>query len=277
VPGVLLPGSDIFRNVYLRGPASSGGVALTFDDGPNGRCTEAVLDALAEAHVPATFFLVGANVAGGRNDALLARMVREGHTIGSHSQTHRVRPLFLHYLTAWELEESTAQVAAALRRAGVDDPPPIRFFRPPFGFLIGPSARAVADAGLAVVGWTVSVEDWRAGLDAATITARILQQSRAGDIIVLHDGIRRHQRSIERCTDRAAVADVVRALVPALAARGLRVVALPALLGMEGPGATVARPAGVVPGAQGGQACGRPRNASDMNNSASTPFSDDEK
>jgi peptidoglycan/xylan/chitin deacetylase (PgdA/CDA1 family) len=268
---VLLPGSAVLRDVHLRGPESSGAVALTFDDGPNGRCTEAVLDALAEAHAPATFFVIGANVAGGRNDALLARMVYEGHTIGSHSQTHGVRPLFLHYLTAWELEESTAQVAAALRRAGVDDPPPIRFFRPPFGFLLGPSARAVADQGLAVVGWTVSVKDWRSGLDADTITGRILEQVRAGDVIVLHDGIRTHQRSIERCTDRAVVAETVRALLPALAARGLRVIALTDLLGMERPGANGSPVARSTACAQAGHGCGRPGSAADAPRSTRSP------
>jgi chitooligosaccharide deacetylase len=234
MPGVFLPSNGLLRDVHLRGPATSGAVALTFDDGPNGRCTEAVLDALAETHVPAAFFVLGRNLAGGRNDALLARMVREGHTIGTHSQTHRARPAFLGYLTRWELRVSRNEITAALRRAGVDDPPPLRFFRPPYGFLLGPSARAAADEGLAIVGWTVSVEDWRRGLDAAALTARILAQIRPGDVVVLHDGVETRQRSLERCTDRGVVAEVVRALVPALVARGLRVVPLGVLLGMDG-------------------------------------------
>ena len=85
VPGFLLPTDELLRDVYVRGSASSPSVALTFDDGPNGRCTEAVLDALAASKTPATFFVLGANVADGRNDELLARMVREGHMIGLHS------------------------------------------------------------------------------------------------------------------------------------------------------------------------------------------------
>ena len=230
---MLLPEHDLLRDVYLRGPASSGAVALTFDDGPNGRCTEAVLDALAEAGVPAAFFVLGRNVATGRNDALLARMVREGHTIGVHSQTHGARPAFLHYLTAEELYDSTTAIAAALRRAGIEAPPPVRFFRPPFGFLTGPSARAAAEAGLAIVEWTVSVEDWRADQDGEKVARLVLERVRPGDIVLLHDGIRTHQRSLTRCTDRALVADAVRRLVPGLAARGLRVASLPALLGMD--------------------------------------------
>ena len=38
-------------------------VALTFDDGPNGACTEALLRLLAEKDVPATFFLCGYRIA----------------------------------------------------------------------------------------------------------------------------------------------------------------------------------------------------------------------
>src|SRR5439155_6455112 len=37
--GVLLPEGDLLRDVYLRGSPSTPTVALTFDDGPNGRCT----------------------------------------------------------------------------------------------------------------------------------------------------------------------------------------------------------------------------------------------
>ena len=41
---MLLPEGDLLRDVYLRGSPAVATVALTFDDGPNGRCTEAVLD-----------------------------------------------------------------------------------------------------------------------------------------------------------------------------------------------------------------------------------------
>jgi len=234
-PGVLLPAGDLLRDAHLRGSPSVPTVALTFDDGPNGRCTEAVLDALGVLGVPATFFVLGANVAGGQNDALLARMVREGHSLGIHSHTHRVRPLFLRALTAAELDAATAAVDRALRRAGLLAPPPVRLFRPPFGFLTEPAARAASAAGLDIVEWTVSVGDWRRGQRAEDLTQEILARVRPGDVIVLHDGDGTHQRSAERCVDRPLAAETVRLLVPALTARGLRVVPLEALLGLPAP------------------------------------------
>jgi peptidoglycan/xylan/chitin deacetylase (PgdA/CDA1 family) len=235
VPGFLLPTDELLRDVYVRGPGTSPAVALTFDDGPNGRCTEAVLDALAALGAPATFFVLGANVAGGRNDELLARMVHEGHVIGIHSYSHGVRALFWESNTARELRAAAAEVEAALRRAGVSDPAPITLFRPPFGFLTDASARAAAAAGMHIVEWTVSVGDWRSSQRAEDVSTAILAQVRAGDVIVLHDGFGTHQRSIERCVDRARASQAVRLLVPGLAARGLRVVPLSTLFGLAPP------------------------------------------
>jgi len=232
VPGFLLPEGELLRDVYLRGSSAVPTVALTFDDGPNGRCTEAVLDALAEQRVQATFFVLGANLAAGHNDALLARMVREGHTIGIHGHTHRVRPLFHAHLIAGEIHAALEAVDRSLRRAGVPDPPRVTFFRPPFGLVTGITARAAAAAGLALVEWTVSVGDWQAGRRADEVTAAILARVRPGDVIVLHDGDETHQRSEERCVDRGVAAETVGLLVPALAARGLAVVPLGELLGL---------------------------------------------
>jgi biofilm PGA synthesis N-glycosyltransferase PgaC len=59
---------------------------LTFDDGPDPVWTREVLDVLAREHVPATFFVVGQNVA--NHPELVQRMIREGHMVGNHTMTH---------------------------------------------------------------------------------------------------------------------------------------------------------------------------------------------
>ena len=61
-------------------------VVLTFDDGPSPATTPAVLDALRQACVKATFFLIGRSAAA--NPALVRRELAEGHTLGHHSMTH---------------------------------------------------------------------------------------------------------------------------------------------------------------------------------------------
>lgn len=243
VPGVVLPQRDLLRDVHLRGGGDRPTVALTFDDGPNGRCTEEVLDALAAAGAPATFFVLGANVAAGGNDHLLARMVHEGHTIGVHSWNHAARPLFMHRLAAADLRQALEAITEGLRRGGVAAPPPVRFYRPPFGFVTGPGARAAAEEGLEIVEWTVSVRDWEARRKPTEIAAAILARARPGDVIVLHDGAVAHQRSRERCVDRGAVVEVVRDLLPALRTRGLRPAPLAEVLGLDTTDPRVRTPA----------------------------------
>lgn len=59
---------------------------LTFDDGPSEENTSAVLDALKEKGVKATFFVVGENVE--KHPEILQRIVQEGHTVGIHCYNH---------------------------------------------------------------------------------------------------------------------------------------------------------------------------------------------
>jgi len=234
VPGVVVPANGLLRGVHLRGPGRAPVIALTFDDGPNGRCTEAVLDALAATRAPATFFVLGANVDAGTDDALLARMVADGHEIALHGYRHGVRRLFFRDLTEEDLARAADAVAAALARRG-EPPARLRFFRPPYGVLLGPSARAAAARDLAVVLWTLSARDWARGRRAEDVAAELLATAGPGDVIVLHDGHETRHESTTVCRNRAVAADVVRRLVPALAARGLRVAPLAEVLGVERP------------------------------------------
>ena len=61
-------------------------VVLTFDDGPSPATTPAVLNALRQECVRATFFLIGRNAAA--YSPLVQRELAEGHTLGHHSMTH---------------------------------------------------------------------------------------------------------------------------------------------------------------------------------------------
>ena len=77
------------------GPSSSGGpeVVFTFEDGPHEEHTSPILDALAQHGVSAIFFVTGWRIAGTSKNAdtrraLLARTVRERHTIGNHTVHH---------------------------------------------------------------------------------------------------------------------------------------------------------------------------------------------
>ena len=57
-------------------------LALTIDDAPDSTLSPLILDLLAEHQVPATFFILGGNIAG--NEDIIARMKAEGHELGNH-------------------------------------------------------------------------------------------------------------------------------------------------------------------------------------------------
>lgn len=231
-PGVVIPANDMLRDVYFRGAPDRPVVALTFDDGPNGVCTAEVLDALAETGAAAAFFVVGENLEDGASDWLLARMVHEGHTVGLHGYGHGVRKLTAGWLADEEIRDGAMVVNAALQRATGGAAPGLWALRPPFGLVTEPVARAAARERLVIVEWTISVGDWKRSMRADVVVDAILARVRPGDVIVLHDGDQTHQRSRARCVDRAIVPDVVRRLVPALAARGLRAAPLAEVLGL---------------------------------------------
>ena len=95
-------------------------IALTFDDGPDPTWTPRDPRGAAPAQVPATFFVVGAQVA---RHPSLAGTRDEGHEIGAHTFTHRD----LADLPAWRrnLEYSQTQMAIAYA-AGVTTSLPVR-------------------------------------------------------------------------------------------------------------------------------------------------------
>ena len=59
VHGALYPNSFVFGSVISRVRSATPALALTFDDGPNAEATPAILDALGERGVKASFFVLG--------------------------------------------------------------------------------------------------------------------------------------------------------------------------------------------------------------------------
>ncbi len=71
--------------------AKKGTVFLTFEGGPS-KHTATILDALKKSGQHATFFVEGKNIAG--NEAVLKRMVDEGHTVGIHSFSGEYKKIY---------------------------------------------------------------------------------------------------------------------------------------------------------------------------------------
>lgn len=159
-------------------------IALTFDDGPSGRYTERLLDGLAAREVHATFFLCGYRVE--QYPALAARIAREGHEIGSHSDRHE-------FFTHMSAEAVCADLSAAAEKITAATGVTPTLLRPPGGLYdLDVLARSIC-ADAPVILWSIDPEDWR-DKQAAAVTSFVTKRAKNGDIILLHD---MHASSVE--------------------------------------------------------------------------------
>lgn len=150
-------------------------VALTIDDGPSAKYPE-VLKVLADAQIPATFYLIGENLAA-RPEAGRA-IAQAGHELGNHSYTHR-RMVFVSADTVREeLERTDAEIA----KTGYQGP---ITFRPPFGKKLWALPKYLSDHDRTTVTWDVEPDS---GKVASTdeIVAETVAKVRPGSIVLLH-------------------------------------------------------------------------------------------
>jgi peptidoglycan/xylan/chitin deacetylase (PgdA/CDA1 family) len=169
------------RTWWSAEPAIGQRLALTFDDGPTEQFTARVLDLLAAASVPATFFVIGA-LAEWHPD-LIRRAHDAGHEIANHSYDH----------VSAAVTDAESVRAAVLRGSDVIEKltgARPRWFRPPRGEITSATLLAVREAGLDLALWSVNRGD--APDDDTAGVARHLQGApHPGAVIDLHDGIGR--------------------------------------------------------------------------------------
>ena len=170
----------IFLVMLLLIPAVSAGerpkfVALTFDDGPSGRYTTALLDGLESREVSATFFLCGYRLE--TYPELAARIRQQGHEIGLHGYTHDNMAKMTHQQIRKELEDTLALIPKGYY---------VNLMRPPGGRLTDQVHQVSQQMNLSIVHWSVDPRDWATDC-AAQVEELVLAEADDGDIILLHD------------------------------------------------------------------------------------------
>jgi len=189
-------------------------VYLTFDDGPDPQWTPRILDILAEAAVPATFFLVGRLAV--RYPALVRRLAAEGHEAGNHTWSHRHPWTVLSSTARKEVHDGAAAIADIIGRAP-------KFFRPPHGRLRRCMIEEAERGGQTLVLWNHSAVDW-GPLGSARGVAHRLSAAQAGDIVLMHDGGRgiNHPEELVKVLPEFLSNLSRRGLVPSLLPDGIR-------------------------------------------------------
>ncbi|MER7368558.1 polysaccharide deacetylase family protein [Nonomuraea wenchangensis] len=148
-------------------------VALTFDDGP-GPYTDTLLRHLAAHQAPATFFVVGQNVAA--YPSVLRRTAAAGHEIGNHTWSHQD----LTKLSAAAVRTELARTDEAVK-AAVGFVPAL--VRPPYGAFDN-TLRVRIKRPLVL--WSVDTLDWL-HRDSARVARVAIRSARPGGIILFHD------------------------------------------------------------------------------------------
>lgn len=204
--------SGVYVRAFCREKTDRKVVYLTFDDGPHPPETERVLDVLRERGAKATFFLIGSKVSG--NEAVLRRMLEEGHALGLHTYNHAgTFPLLSFDKMLADVNEGKRAVESVTGKK-------ISLFRPPFGVTNPTISKVIRTLGLHTVGWNVRSFDTmfckssehsckssehscrqsghsckssehsckQSGYDwYVPVVERIMKQVRPGSVILLHD------------------------------------------------------------------------------------------
>lgn len=191
--------------------------AMTFDDGPDPLVTPRLLDALDEAGVSATFFLLSDRV--GEHPALAAEIAARGHEVALHGDRHD-------RMTRVPVVEVFRRLRAA--RARVEDVVGVRvrWYRPPFGAQTPARYLAARAAGLDVVVWGPYAAEWEDGTPQE-VAERAFRGLRPGTVLLLHDGLEVPQGEPVPVVDRNEAFDLVLA---GSRSRGLRPVTVSTLL-----------------------------------------------
>jgi peptidoglycan/xylan/chitin deacetylase (PgdA/CDA1 family) len=197
--------SSIFGPSVYHGAKDRPSIALTFDDGPTESTLELV-ELLNKYKTPATFFCCGVSVR--RVTGVAHDLVRAGHEIGNHSDTHTRLYLRSPGFVAQEIRRAQETISQAAGVAPV-------LFRAPYGARWFGMRRVQRELGLTGVMWTAIARDWR--LPAEAIVRRLLRYAQNGAIFCLHDG-----RSGAPRPDIRPTIEAVRRLIPELSARGYR-------------------------------------------------------
>src|SRR5581483_3247791 len=157
-------------------------VWLTFDDGPYPEDTLQLLALLKIHNAHATFFVIGRQVQ--RYPELARAILRDGHTLANHTQTHPV--LFFWSFFKTRLTREIDQCNKALREATGEQP---RWFRAPAGMANMFLHFLMCDRKIKLIGWSARGFD---GLfqNTEAMANRICNSIQPGAIILLHEGRR---------------------------------------------------------------------------------------
>lgn len=168
----------IFPSALWRVQTNSKKVYITFDDGPNELVTPWTLDLLKKHNAKASFFLRGDNHEKYPN--LVARIQKEGHSIGNHSYSH---------VDGWKTNNKDYYLDIEKADNIINS----KLLRPPYG-RIRYSQYLELKKKYSIVMWDVIPGDFDKSISKEDCYDNLISYTKKGSIIALHD----YERSFEK-------------------------------------------------------------------------------
>ncbi len=154
-------------------------IIITFDQGYENGFTGQILDTLKEKQVSAIFFLTGDYAK--KEQALVRRMIAEGHMLGNHGMTHASLPL---------LDDAAAreEIMSLHDYVQKEYDYTMQYFRCPCGEYSEQALRTVQSCGYKTVFWSGAHVDWLTDKqpDPAQSLEKLTGTAHGGEILLLH-------------------------------------------------------------------------------------------
>lgn len=182
-PSGNIPAEELAKyHAYYIGSDAEKKIYLTFDCGYENGNTGAILDALKEHGVKATFFVVGHYLESAPE--LVKRMAEEGHTVGNHTWHH---PDMAAISDKEKFREEMDSVAEAYRELTGEELAP--YYRPPQGKYSRENLEMADELGYYTFFWSLAYVDWNTDSQPSPEEAfdKLLGRIHPGAVVLLHN------------------------------------------------------------------------------------------
>ncbi len=172
---------DIQKNMFVKSKnsVSKGQICLTFDDGPDQITTPKILKILNKHNIKGTFFLIGKNIE--KNEELVKKISFEGHSIGSHTFSHKfLFPFFSKKKMFNEIKQTNDIITKIIGKR-------IIHFRPPFGITNININITLNKLKMKSIGWNLRSLDTVINNPIKLYERTTRKIDNGGNIILFHD------------------------------------------------------------------------------------------
>lgn len=167
-----------YGGIYI-GNTQKPTIYLTFDEGYENGYTDDILDTLNKHKVKAIFFITGPYL--NQQEALVRRMVEEGHEVGNHTVGHFSLPSLDDEKMQKEVTDLDSLFYEKFKKHMI-------FLRPPKGEYSEHSLKVTSNLGYINVFWSFAYDDWhrdkQRGWDYAY--NKVMSNLHNGAILLLH-------------------------------------------------------------------------------------------